>query len=126
MRRNRPIQSGPDLTRSIEKAERIFREEFGPARARALGRLALRRYGDPLRHYPNRYEHYPAPRPATELLFLQKASFEGVVKDVQTVVLNRGLRKITARLTDPTGQVTATWLRAGFSGPKLLPGQRIA
>jgi ATP-dependent DNA helicase RecG len=137
-----PPRENPDLTlelaaqqpmRPAEPRERLPLDTpleqikgIGPARARALGRLALRRYGDLLRHYPNRYEHYPPPRPATELLFLQKASFEGVVKDVQTAVLNRGLRKITARLADPTGQVTATWLRAGFSGPKLLPGQRIA
>jgi ATP-dependent DNA helicase RecG len=86
----------------------------------------LKRYGDLLTHYPNRHEYYPPPRGASDLLFMHKASYEGVVRDVQTSILNRGLRKISARLADPSGQVTATWLRAGFSGPRLAPGQRIA
>jgi ATP-dependent DNA helicase RecG len=109
------------LDASLEQIKGI-----GPARAKALARLGLRQYEDLLWHFPNRHESYPPPRPASELLFMQKASFQGQVKDVQTQVLNRGLRKISARLADSTGQVTASWLRAGFSGPKLTPGQHIA
>jgi ATP-dependent DNA helicase RecG len=101
-------------------------KDVGPARARALLRLGLRRYGELLRHFPNRHEDYPAPRPAAELLFVRRASYEGVVRDIQTSSLNRGLRKITARLGDPTGTVSATWLRGGFAGPRLAPGQRVA
>ena len=55
----------------------------GPARSRALARLGLRTYGDLLNHFPARYEHYPPPRPASELLFVQKASYVGAVQDVQ-------------------------------------------
>ena len=98
----------------------------GPARSRALARLGLRRWGDLLRHFPNRHEDFPPPRPAAELLFIRRASYQGVVRDVSVSSINRGLRKITARLADPTGSVTATWLRGGYSGPKLSPGQRIA
>jgi ATP-dependent DNA helicase RecG len=99
---------------------------IGPVRARALSRLGLRTWGQLLTHFPSRHEEYPPPRPASELLLVPKASFEGTVRDIQTGILPGGLRKITARLGDSTGQVSASWLRAGFSGPRLMPGQRIA
>jgi ATP-dependent DNA helicase RecG len=101
-------------------------KNIGPARAKALGRLGLRVYGDLVHHYPLRHEPYPPACKATELLFMQRASFEGEIRDVQVSQLNRGLRKITARLADSTGQVVATWLRGGFAGPKLAVGRRLA
>src|SRR5439155_24154374 len=36
----------------------------GPSRAKALGKLGLRTYGDLLTHFPTRHEHYPPPRAA--------------------------------------------------------------
>jgi ATP-dependent DNA helicase RecG len=57
---------------------------------------------------------------------MQKASYEGVVRDVQVSMLNRSLRKMTVRLADPTGQVAATFLRAGHGGPKFRIGERVA
>jgi ATP-dependent DNA helicase RecG len=121
-------QPGPSQTlehyRLDTPLERV--KGIGLAHAKALARLGMRRYGDLLWHLPNRHEDYPPPRAASELLLQSRASFEGLVKDVQTSVLNRGLRKISARLADSTGQVTATWLRAGFSGPRIVTGQRLA
>jgi ATP-dependent DNA helicase RecG len=99
---------------------------IGPSRSRALARLGLRTYGDLLNHFPARYEHYPPPRPASELLLVQKASYVGTVQDVQVARLKGTLRKTTARLVDPTGQVMATWLRTGQNGPRIAPGQRLA
>ncbi len=97
----------------------------GPSRERLLARLGLRTVGDLLTHFPLRHLDYPPPARAVDLFFLQRASFEGAVRRVETYRTSRGLQRITATLADPTGEVEAVWFRAGYA-LRLTPGQRIA
>lgn len=112
-----PITSGTPLS-SIRTV--------GPVRAKALERLNLTTAGSLVEHYPSRYIFYPPSRPAIELFFQRQASFEGIVRSVTVAPLKGQLRRITARVADPTGTVEAVWLRSGAARPPVHVGQHLA
>jgi ATP-dependent DNA helicase RecG len=92
--------------------------------ARLLNRLGILVFGDLLRHYPTRYQTYPPPTSAADLLMQPIASFVGTVQQVDIAPGPR-LHKIVATIADQTGRVSATWFRHGRFSPVQV-GQRIA
>ena len=105
----------------IEKVKGIKARE-----AQLLARLGIQTFRDLLRHLPNRYQTYPPPTAAADLLMQPIASFVGIVQQVDISPSPRGgLHKIVATLADQTGRVSATWFRHGRFSPVQI-GQRIA
>ncbi|MGE3271997.1 MAG: ATP-dependent DNA helicase RecG, partial [Chloroflexota bacterium] len=93
---------------------------------RLYAKLGLHTLGDLLRHYPSRYQTYPPPTLAVDLLMQPIASFEGIVQQVDISPSPRGgLHKIVATIADQTGKVSATWFRHGRFSP-VQAGQRVA
>ena len=94
--------------------------------ARLFGRLGIHVFGDLLRHFPTRYQAYPPPTAAADLLMQPVASFVGVVQQVDIAPSPRGgLHKIVATIADRTGRVSATWFRHGRFSPVQI-GQQVA
>jgi ATP-dependent DNA helicase RecG len=83
-------------------------------------------FGDLLNHYPTRYQPFPPPTPAADLLMQPIASFVGTVQQVDISPSPRGgLHKIVATIADRTGRVSATWFRHGRFSP-VQTGQQVA
>lgn len=94
--------------------------------ARLFARLGLHVFGDLLRHFPTRYQAYPPPTAAADLLMQPVASFVGTVQQVDIAPSPRGgLHKIVATIADRTGRVSATWFRHGRFSPVQV-GQQVA
>jgi ATP-dependent DNA helicase RecG len=94
--------------------------------ARLYARLGIHAIGDLLRHFPSRYQPYPPPTLAADLLMQPIASFVGTVQQVDIAPSPRGgLHKIVATIADRTGRVSATWFRRGRFSPVQV-GQQVA
>jgi len=117
-----PSRSGPApdvLERSVESLPAV-----GPTAKRRLARLGLRTVGDLLAHRPRRYEQ-PAPeRRISELFGDEEAVLEAVVRSATGRRRGR-LHILTARVTDDTGEIRATWFNQPWLEAKLVPGTRI-
>jgi ATP-dependent DNA helicase RecG len=93
---------------------------------RLFARLGIHAIGDLLRHFPSRYQPYPPPTLAADLLMQPIASFVGTVQQVDIAPSPRGgLHKIVATIADRTGRVSATWFRRGRFSPVQV-GQQVA
>jgi ATP-dependent DNA helicase RecG len=96
----------------------------GPAAAAKLGRLGLATVADVLSHAPRRYER-PAPeRTIAELFGEEEAVIQGVVRGASSRRRGR-LHILTARLSDDTGEIRATWFNQPWLEAQLVPGTRV-
>ncbi|MDX6511499.1 MAG: ATP-dependent helicase RecG, partial [Gaiellaceae bacterium] len=93
----------------------------GPALRSRLAKLGLRTVRDLLEHRPFRYED-PAPQRRIADLFGEEES----VIDGEVVSVNerrRGRLKIlTAKVSDGSGQISATWFNQPWLAERLQPG----
>jgi len=97
-----------------------------PREVQLFKRLGIEVFGDLLNHYPSRYQAYPPPTAAADLLMQPIASVVGIVQQVDIAPSPRGgLHKIVATIADRTGRVSATWFRHGRFSPVQV-GQRVA
>ena len=111
----------PSPDTSLDQVKGIKEKE-----ARLFARLGIHVFGDLLRHFPTRYQSYPPPTAAADLLMQPIASFVGTVQQVDIAPSPRGgLHKIVATIADETGRVSATWFRHGRFSPVQL-GHRVA
>ena len=90
----------PALDTPIDQVKGIRAKE-----AQLFKKLGINVFGDLLRHYPSRYQAYPPPAFAADLLMQPIASFVGIVQQVDIAPSPRGgLHKIVATLADRTGR----------------------
>lgn len=93
------------------------------AHERRLKRLGLNELSDYIVHLPLRYEDETRIVPIIEAIPGQHIQFEGHVVDTQ--VLYRPRRQLTARLRDSSGQITLRWLHFYPSQIKQLESGKV-
>jgi len=98
----------------------------GATRAKRLADMGIETVGDLRFHLPNRYVAYPPPQPAASLGFQHLASYEGIVRRVETNPMPGKRFRITAILGDSTGTVAAVWIRHGGPPAGIQQGMRLA
>ena len=96
----------------------------GPALRRKLGRLGIATVGDLLAHRPRRYESAVEERTIASLFGDGEAVLDVVVRRASSRRRGR-LHILTAHVTDPTGEIRATWFNQPWLEPKLVPGTRL-
>jgi ATP-dependent DNA helicase RecG len=112
---------GVSLTTPIESLKGI-----GPVRARLYSRLGLHTVQDLLFHFPTRHVTWPPAEPISNLLFRAEGSVLGRLQRLEVENLPRGLKRLKATVEDPTGTITAVWLRHGVARLGIQPGDPIA
>ncbi len=96
----------------------------GPTAARRLARLGLRTIGDLLAHRPRRYEHPVPERQISELFGDDEAVLHCVVRTASGRRRGR-LHILSARVSDGTGEIRATWFNQPWLEAKLTPGTSV-
>jgi ATP-dependent DNA helicase RecG len=96
----------------------------GPALRRRLARIGIERVGDLLWQRPRRYEE---PAPAKRIVDLfgdEDVVLEVVVRSSSSRRRGR-LKILTARVSDDTGEIKATWFNQPWLEERLVPGTRL-
>ncbi len=96
----------------------------GPTLARRLGRIGLVTVADVLLQRPRRYEEPVPARRICDLFGDEEAVIEGVVGSVTSRRRGR-LKILTARVSDDTGEIKATWFNQPWLEQTLGPGVRV-
>ncbi len=96
----------------------------GPTIARRLRRIGLEQVGDLLWQRPRRYEQPVPAKTISELFGDEEAVLEVVVRAVSSRRRGR-LTILTARVSDATGEIKATWFNQPWLESKLVPGTRL-
>jgi ATP-dependent DNA helicase RecG len=96
----------------------------GPAVKRKLERLGLRTIGDLLAHRPFRYEEPVPERRIADLDRDEEVAISGEVLSVSKRRRGR-LQMLTARVTDGSATVSATWFNQPWLERQLQPGTRV-
>ncbi|MGH3134367.1 MAG: DEAD/DEAH box helicase, partial [Gaiellaceae bacterium] len=115
--------------RSAARPERLLASAdalngVGPALVRRLARIGIEQVGDLLWQRPRRYEG-PAPaKRVCDLFGDEEAVIEVVVKLVSSRRRGR-LKLLTARVTDDTGEIKATWFNQPWLEGRLSPGTHV-
>lgn len=125
---SRPRRSPPGARRpsaGLEDPVLILRG-VGKLKASKLARLGIEKVRDLLAHYPRDYRDYRLVKRIADLMYGETASVLGTVEDVQVVPGPRGRVRITARVRDESGRVSATWFRHGYGGIRMAPNSRVA
>src|SRR4029077_11241576 len=81
----------------------------GPALAKRLRALGLATVGDVLLRRPRRYEQAADQVPISQLWGDEEVVIAGVVADVRVRKPARRRTILTARVTDSSGSISATW-----------------
>jgi len=115
--------------RSFPRAEELERSVdvlpgVGPAVKKKLERLGLETVGDLLLHRPFRYEE---PVPEVRIADLQADVDVAIAGDVLTTSTRRRgrLQMLTARISDGTATVSATWFNQPWLERQLQPGTAV-
>jgi ATP-dependent DNA helicase RecG len=94
----------------------------GPSLARRLRSLGVERVADLLYRRPRRYESQADEVAIAELWGSDEVAIAGVVGDVRLRRPSRRLSIVSARIADPTGEITASWFNQPWLADKLVPG----
>jgi ATP-dependent DNA helicase RecG len=94
----------------------------GTALARRLRALGLERVADVLFRRPRRYEAAADEVAISDLWGDEEVAISGVVEDVRLRRPRRGLTIVTARVSDATGSISATWFNQPWLADRLRPG----
>jgi ATP-dependent DNA helicase RecG len=97
----------------------------GPGLARKLRPLGLVTIRDLLFRRPRRYEPPAGEVSISELWGDEEVAIAGVVESVRLRRLRRRLSIVTARVSDPTGSISANWFNQPWLADKLVPGTEI-
>jgi ATP-dependent DNA helicase RecG len=96
----------------------------GPAVSKRLAKLGLRTIGDLLSHRPFRYEQPVPQRRVADLGGDEEVTISGEVLSVSQRRRGR-LRILTARVSDGSATVSATWFNQPWLERQLQPGTRV-
>jgi ATP-dependent DNA helicase RecG len=96
----------------------------GPSVSKRLARLGLRTVGDLLSHRPFRYEQPVPERRMADLGADEEVAIAGEVLSVSQRRRGR-LRILTARVSDGSATVSATWFNQPWLERQLQPGTRV-
>jgi ATP-dependent DNA helicase RecG len=115
--------------RARPRADRLGRQletlpGVGPAVRRKLARLGLHTVRDLLEHRPRRYETAVPELAIAELFGEEEVAIAGEVVSVSERRRGR-LRILTARISDGTGSIGATWFNQPWLAGKLQPGTHV-
>jgi ATP-dependent DNA helicase RecG len=108
-----------ELDRSVESLPGV-----GPTVRRRLERLGLATVGDLLTHRPFRYEEPVPERRIADLDRDEEVAIAGQVLSVSKRRRGR-LQMLTARVTDGTATVSATWFNQPWLEQRLQPGTHV-
>jgi ATP-dependent DNA helicase RecG len=117
--RARAFPRAEDLDRSVESLPGV-----GPTVRRRLERLGLATVGDLLTHRPFRYEEPVPERRIADLDRDEEVAIAGQVLSVSKRRRGR-LQMLTARVTDGTATVSATWFNQPWLEQRLQPGTHV-
>jgi ATP-dependent DNA helicase RecG len=115
-RRPRTFPRAEELERAVDALPGV-----GPAVKRKLERLGLARVGDLLRHRPFRYEEPVAELRISELGGDEEVAIRGEVLSVSKRRRGR-LQMLTARVSDGSATISATWFNQPWLERQLQPG----
>ena len=117
--RPRTFPRAEELERSVDVLPGV-----GPAVKKKLERLGLETVGDLLMHRPFRYEE---PVPEVRIADLQADVDVAIAGDVLTTSTRRRgrLQMLTARISDGTATVSATWFNQPWLERQLQPGTAV-
>jgi ATP-dependent DNA helicase RecG len=96
----------------------------GPSVRRKLARIGLEQVGDLLWQRPRRYEEPVPRRRVCDLFGDEEAALEVVVRSASSRRRGR-LAILTARVSDETGEIKATWFNQPWLEARLTPGTRL-
>jgi ATP-dependent DNA helicase RecG len=96
----------------------------GPTLVRRLGRLGLGTVEDVLLQRPRRYEEPVPTKRICDLFGDEEAVIEGVVRSSSSRRRGR-LKILTARISDDTGEIKATWFNQPWLEQRLVPGTEV-
>jgi ATP-dependent DNA helicase RecG len=97
----------------------------GPSLAKKLVPLGLRTVGDLLFRRPRRYEKPAGEVAISQLWGDEEVAIAGVVQDCRLRRPRRRLTIVTARITDPTGTISANWFNQPWLADRLRPGVEV-
>jgi ATP-dependent DNA helicase RecG len=117
--RARAFPRAEELDRSVESLPGV-----GPTVRRRLERLGLATVGDLLTHRPFRYEEPVPERRIADLDRDEEVAIAGQVLSVSKRRRGR-LQMLTARVTDGTATVSATWFNQPWLEQRLQPGTHV-
>jgi ATP-dependent DNA helicase RecG len=117
--RPRAFSRADSLERSVEALPGV-----GPAVKKKLERLGLDTVGDLLAHRPFRYEEPVPERRMADLDRDEEVAISGEVLSVSKRRRGR-LQMLTARVTDGSATVSATWFNQPWLERQLQPGTRV-
>jgi ATP-dependent DNA helicase RecG len=117
--RPRLFPRADELDRSLDVLPGV-----GPVVLKKLERLGLHTIEDLLGHRPFRYEEPVPERPIAELEPDEDVAIEGEVLKVSKRRRGR-LQMLTARITDGTATVSATWFNQPWLERQLVPGTHV-
>ncbi len=117
--RARTFPRPEELNRSVEALPGV-----GPTVRRRLERLGLATVGDLLTHRPFRYEE---PVPERRMADLDRDEEVAIAGEVLSVSKRRRgrLQMLTARVSDGSATVSATWFNQPWLEPRLQPGTHV-
>jgi ATP-dependent DNA helicase RecG len=117
--RARTFPRTEELARSVESLPGV-----GPTVRRRLERLGLATVGDLLTHRPFRYEE---PVPERRIADLDRDEEVAIAGEVLSVSKRRRgrLQMLTARVSDGSATVSATWFNQPWLEPRLQPGTHV-
>ena len=117
--RGRTFPRTEELNRSVEALPGV-----GPTVRRRLERLGLATIGDLLTHRPFRYEE---PVPERRMADLDRDEEVAIAGEVLSVSKRRRgrLQMLTARVSDGSATVSATWFNQPWLEPRLQPGTHV-
>jgi ATP-dependent DNA helicase RecG len=97
----------------------------GPGLARKLRPLGLVTIRDLLFRRPRRYEPAAGEVSVSQLWGDEEVAISGVVESVRVRRPRRRLSILTARVSDPTGSISANWFNQPWLADKLVPGTEV-
>src|SRR5437764_11990172 len=115
-------RSGPRpeaLERPVESLQGV-----GPAVAKRLAHLGLRRIADLLLYRPRRYESAVPEKRIADLFGSDEVAISGEILSVSERRRGR-LKILTARVADDSGTISATWFNQPWLARQLQPGTHV-
>jgi len=97
----------------------------GPVVAKRLAKLGIRTVEELLFHVPRRYEPAAPELPIAQLFGDDEAVIAGEIRRVTSRRPSRRLTLVEAWVTDPSGEIKATWFNQPWLVDKLRPGTRV-
>jgi ATP-dependent DNA helicase RecG len=115
--------------RSAARAERLEAsvdtlQGVGPTIARRLARVGIEQVADLVWQGPRRYERPVPTKLISDLFGEEEAVIEGTVRSFSSRRRGR-LKILTARVTDESGEIRATWFNQPWVENRLSPGTHV-